>query len=176
MLLKIRHHFPKVNFWLALKFSVAPFRNHLFTNVCVLQCLKTFKTYITWKAEEKFGLVSSNTNLSLYLIFCGHILKTSVHILDTSLHFCASLHVFSFCSEVQIYEKPLKTLQLPLYCFCGFFWFIIIAHHGNCFSVHLHAYCSMKVVWHISPQEKEILLFSSFAPKRAGVNKFCMRK
>lgn len=128
----------------------------------MLQCLKTFKTFIASKAEQKLVLVSSNINSGLYLIFCGHIPKTSVHILDTSLHFCASLHVFSFCSEVQIYETLLKNLRLPLYCLCGFFWFIIIAHHGNCFSVYLRVHCSVKVIWqdaHIPSRERNTFLF-----------------
>lgn len=135
----------------------------------VLQCRKTFKTFIASKAEQKLVLVSSNMNSGLYLIFCGHILKTSVHILDTSLHFCASLHVFSFCSEVQIYETPLKNLQLLLYCLCGFFWFIIIAHRGNCFSVHLRVYCSVKVVWqdvYIPSRERNTFLLI-FCPHKS---------
>lgn len=128
----------------------------------MLQCPKIFKIFIASKAEQKLVLVSNNMNLGLYLIFCRHILKTSVHILDTSLHFCASLHVFSFCSEVQIYETSLKNLKLPLYCLCNFFWFIIIAHHGNCFCVHLCVYCSVKVVWkdvYIPSRERNNFLF-----------------
>lgn len=107
--------------------------------------------------------------------FCGHILKTSVHILDTSLHFYASLHVFSFCYGVQIYEVLLKNLRLPLYRLCSSFWSIIIAHHGNCFSVHLHVYCSGKVLWqetHIPSRERNTLFIS--CPTRSGVNKACM--
>lgn len=127
------------------------------------------------KAEQKLVLLSSNMNLGLYLIFCGHIIKTSVHILDTSLHFCESLHVLSFCYEVQISEAPLKNLQLPLFCLCSFFWSIIIAHHGNCFSVHLHVYCSGKVLGQETyiPSRQGNTLFIS-CPTRSGVNKLRM--
>lgn len=105
----------------------------IFSQVCILQCSKTFKTVIASTAEEQLVLVSSNMNMGFCLIFCRHILKTSVHILDTSLNFCASLHVFHFFSEVQIYETQLKTVN----CHCTVWQFLLIHRNSSSWELLL---------------------------------------